>query len=233
MEFFRNLTIARKLAIAFTLTTVATVGMGAFAVVRLKQATTQLNEMSQRYMPAVQHLESIRADLAEIRIAELSQLSHLHEPAFVAEYNQRIADQRAKLAEHQKRYEALPASDEQKRLYGQMLKTLEQYLSAHAQMEKAVADGQFELAQQISNEHSRVSRRDLFSDVEKLSSYVVSALDSEVALADATQARSTNALFACMALLGLLSVALGVVIVRAIVRGRHRSPGRHHRRRTR
>ncbi|MEA5666823.1 methyl-accepting chemotaxis protein [Stenotrophomonas sp. MH1] len=218
MEFFRNLTIARKLAIAFTLTTVATVGMGAFAVVRLKQATTQLNEMSQRYMPAVQLLESIRADLAEIRIAELSQLSHLHEPAFVAEYNQRIADQRAKLAEHQKRYEALPASDEQKRLYGQMLKTLEQYLSAHAQMEKAVADGQFELAQQISNEHSRVSRRDLFSDVEKLSSYVVSALDSEVALADATQARSTNALFACMALLGLLSVALGVVIVRAIVR---------------
>ena len=39
MEFFRNLTIARKLAIAFTLTTVATLAMGGFAVLRLQQAS--------------------------------------------------------------------------------------------------------------------------------------------------------------------------------------------------
>lgn len=217
MEFFRNLTIARKLAIAFTLTTVATVGMGAFSVVRLKQATTQLNEVSQRYMPAVQYLERIRADLAEIRIAELSQLSHLHEAAFVAEYDQRIADQRKKLAEHRALYEALPASDEQKRLYGDMLKTMDRYFDAHEQMEKAVAGGEFDLAQKVSNEQSRISRRDLFDDVEKLSGYVASALDREVAAANASQARSTTALFICMALLGLLSAGLGVVIVRSIV----------------
>ncbi|MNN71796.1 Four helix bundle sensory module for signal transduction [compost metagenome] len=69
MEFFRNLTIARKLAIAFTLTTVATLAMGGFAVMRLKQATVQLDAVSTRYMPAVQYLDLIRADLAEIRIA--------------------------------------------------------------------------------------------------------------------------------------------------------------------
>ncbi len=217
MEFFRNLTIARKLAIAFTLTTVATVGMGAFAVVRLKQASTQLNEVSQRYMPAVQYLERIRADLAEIRIAELSQLSHLHEPAFVAEYNQRIVDQRRKLADHRALYEALPASDEQKRLYDGMLKTMDRYFLAHEQMEKAVTDGEFDLAQQVSNDQSRISRRDLFDDVEKLSTYVASALDREVVAADASQARSTTALLACMVLLGLLSAGFGVVIVRSIV----------------
>jgi len=104
MEFFRNLSIARKLAIAFTLTTLTTLALGGFAVVRLKQATAQLDEVTSRYMPAVQYLERIRSDLAEIRIAELSQLSHLDEPQFVAEYNQRISDQRQKLAEHRKQY---------------------------------------------------------------------------------------------------------------------------------
>ncbi len=217
MEFFRNLSIARKLAIAFTLTTLTTLALGGFAVVRLKQATSQLDEVTSRYMPAVQYLERIRSDLAEIRIAELSQLSHLDEPQFVAEYNQRISDQRQKLAEHRKQYEALTASTEQQRLYAQMQTTMESYFSAHALMEKAIGDGQHELAQTISNDQSRVSRRELFDAVEQLSVYVVSALDREVALANATQARSIAVIFLCMALLGILSAALGVVIVRSIV----------------
>ncbi|WP_312915702.1 methyl-accepting chemotaxis protein [Stenotrophomonas sp.] len=217
MEFFRNLSIARKLAIAFTLTTLTTLALGGFAVVRLKQATAQLDEVTSRYMPAVQYLERIRSDLAEIRIAELSQLSHLDEPQFVAEYNQRISDQRQKLAEHRKQYEALTASTEQQRLYAQMQTTMESYFSAHALMEKAIGDGQHELAQTISNDQSRVSRRELFDAVEQLSVYVVSALDREVALANATQARSITVIFLCMALLGILSAALGVVIVRSIV----------------
>ena len=138
MEFFRNLSIARKLAIAFTLTTATTLAMGGFAVVRLNHATAQLDEVTTRYMPAVQHLERIRADLAEIRIAELSQLAHLDEPQFLAEYNQRISDQRQKLAEHRKLYEALPASTEQQRLYAKMQTTLDAYFSAHTLMEKAL-----------------------------------------------------------------------------------------------
>lgn len=162
MEFFRNLTITRKLAIAFTLTTVATLAMGGFAVLRLKQASVQLDAVSTRYMPAVQYLDLIRADLAEIRIAELSQLSHLQEPEFVAEYNQRIAEQRQKLAEHSRKYEALPASDAQKTLYAKMQQTAQTYFDAHALMSKAIASGEFDAAQAISNDQSRIARRDLF-----------------------------------------------------------------------
>ncbi|KRG67316.1 chemotaxis protein [Stenotrophomonas terrae] len=218
MEFFRNLSIARKLALAFTLTTLTTLAMGGFAVLRLNQASSQLAQVTSRYMPAVQYLERMRADLAEIRIAELSQLSHLHEPAFVAEYNQRILDQRQKLAEHRKQYEALPADATQQGLYADMGKTLEAYFNAHTQMENAISAGEFELAQNISNDQSRISRRDLFEAVEKLSGHVASVLDKEVADANAAQARSSTAIIICMVLLGLLSAASGVVIVRAIVR---------------
>ncbi len=218
MEFFRNLSIARKLALAFTLTTLTTLAMGGFAVVRLNQATQQLSQVTTRFMPAVQYLEKMRADLAEIRIAELSQLAHLDDPSFVAEYNQRMPDQRQKLAEHRKQYEALPADATQQGLYADMGKTLEAYFGAHAQMEKAIVAGEFEQAQRISNDQSRVSRRNLFDAVEKLSGHVALVLDKEFAAADATQTRSSHAIVVCMVLLGLLSVALGVVIVRAIVR---------------
>ena len=217
MEFFRNLTITRKLAIAFTLTTVATLAMGGFAVLRLKQASVQLDAVSTRYMPAVQYLDLIRADLAEIRIAELSQLSHLQEPEFVAEYNQRIAEQRQKLAEHSRKYEALPASDAQKTLYAKMQQTAQTYFDAHALMSKAIASGEFDAAQAISNDQSRIARRDLFQDVEELSGYVVSALDRETAEASATQANSVNAILAFMLLLGVSSAVMGVIIVRSIV----------------
>ncbi|MCD9087185.1 methyl-accepting chemotaxis protein [Stenotrophomonas sp. SY1] len=217
MEFFRNLTIARKLAIAFTLTTVATLAMGGFAVVRLKQASTQLGEVSSRYMPAVQYLDRIRADLAEIRIAELSQLSHLDDPAFVAEYDQRIANQLQKLAEHSKQYEALPASDEQKQLYAEMQKTTKAYLDAHALMARAIAAGESANAQAISNEQSRVARRDLFEDVEQLSGYVATALKRETDTADRVQASSITAIFVFMLVLAVTSAMLGVIIVRSIV----------------
>ncbi|WP_269791787.1 methyl-accepting chemotaxis protein [Stenotrophomonas sp. Iso1] len=217
MEFLRNLTITRKLAIAFTLTTVATLAMAGFAVMRLKQTSVQLDAVSTRYMPAVQYLDRIRADLAEIRIAELSQLSHLHEPEFVAEYNQRIAEQRQKLAEHSQQYEALPASDEQKALHAKMQQTTQAYFDAHALMAKAIANGEFDAAQAISNDQSRIARRDLFQDVEKLSSYVVSALNRETAETNATQAHSINAILAFMLLLGVSSAIMGVVIVRSIV----------------
>ncbi|MGH8052392.1 MAG: methyl-accepting chemotaxis protein [Stenotrophomonas sp.] len=217
MEFFRNLTITRKLAVAFTLTTIATLAMGGFAVVRLKQASVQLDAVSTRYMPAVQYLDRIRADLAEIRIAELSQLSHLQEPEFVAEYNQRIADQRQKLVEHSRQYEALPASEEQKALYAKMQQTSKVYLDAHDVMSKAIANGEFDVAQAVSNDQSRIARRDLFQDVEKLSGYVVSALDRETASATATQAASITAILVFMLLLGVSSAVMAVIIVRSIV----------------
>ena len=217
MEFFRNLTIARKLTIAFALITIATLAMGGFAVMRLQQASGQLAEVSSRYMPAVQYLDRIRADLAEIRIAELSQLSHLDDPAFVAEYNQRITEQLQKLSEHSRQYEALPASAAQKQLYADMQKTSKAYLDAHALMAQAIASGQFDLAQTISNDQSRIARRDLFDDVEQLSSYVATALDRETTAANSAQASSIVAILVFMLLLAITSAVFGVVIVRSIV----------------
>ncbi len=218
MEFFGNLTIARKLAIAFTLTTAATLAVGGFSALRLQQARVQQDEVSTRHMPAVRQLDHVRASLAEIRIAELSQLSHLDDPEFVAEYEQRIATQQQLLASHLEQYEALPASPEQQQLTAALRTTLQRYLAAHDQLAAAIAAGESAAAQDISNQASRDTRRELFEDIEQLGTYLASRLDGEIADTNATQARAVVAIIVCMVLVALLSAAMGTLIARSIVR---------------
>lgn len=217
MEFFRNLTIAKKLAIAFAITTLATLIMGGFSIFRLYQANAQLMAVGERYMPAVQHLDGIRTQLAEYRINELSKLARLDNPQLSAEYDRNIEKSAEHIKEQQTLYEALPATDEQTRLYGQMKTTMDAYFSAHAQMEQAIASDNPELAREISNEQSGPRRRELFAAVENLNGYVTRTLDERVEAANQDNARSEYAIALCMALLALLSAGLGVVIVRSII----------------
>ncbi|KAG1530856.1 hypothetical protein G6F50_017045 [Rhizopus delemar] len=92
MKWFQDLPIARKLAVGFTLTTLMTLVLGAFALLRLSEANTQLGEMAGNDIPSVQHLGEARSRLGEFRTYELALLSMLDQPAKVADYNKRMDD---------------------------------------------------------------------------------------------------------------------------------------------
>ena len=92
MKWFQDLAIARKLAVGFTLTTLMTLILGAFALLRLSEANAQLREMAGNDIPSVQHLGEARSQLGEFRTYELAQLSMLDQPEKVADYNKRMDD---------------------------------------------------------------------------------------------------------------------------------------------
>lgn len=92
MKWFQDLPIARKLAVGFTLTTLMTLILGAFALLRLSEANAQLREMAGNDIPSVQHLGEARSQLGEFRTYELAQLSMLDQPEKVADYNKRMDD---------------------------------------------------------------------------------------------------------------------------------------------
>jgi methyl-accepting chemotaxis protein len=92
MKWFQDLPIARKLAVGFTLTTLMTLVLGAFALLRLSEANAQLREMAGNDIPSVQHLGEARSQLGEFRTYELAQLSMLDQPEKVADYNKRMDD---------------------------------------------------------------------------------------------------------------------------------------------
>src|SRR5690242_19801757 len=89
MKWFQNLTIARKLALAFSITTVMTLALGAFALLRLGAGNSQLVELSEDWMPSVQHLGEMRSQLGEYRTYEISQLYSQDDPAKIADYDKR------------------------------------------------------------------------------------------------------------------------------------------------
>ena len=96
MTWFQNLSIARKLALAFTITTALTLLLGGFSLWRLNAGEAQIRAVNDNWMPAVQHLGEMRAQLGEFRTFEQAQLTKQGDAAELADYDKRLKDTRAK-----------------------------------------------------------------------------------------------------------------------------------------
>ncbi|SDK75118.1 methyl-accepting chemotaxis protein [Stenotrophomonas pavanii] len=216
MKWFHDLPIARKLALGFTLTTLMTLVLGAFALLRLSEANAQLREMAGNDIPSVQHLGEARSQLGEFRTYELALLSMLDQPDKVADYTKRMDDTAKGVHDELAAYAALPALAKERELYRAASAQLDRYFAANKAMREAVAAGDGVLAQQISDEQSRPARRDLFAAMKALGTHIAGQMDGKIADANATHRTSMIAIIACVVLLSLVAAALATVISRAV-----------------
>ncbi len=216
MKWFHDLPISRKLAVGFALTTLMTIGLGVFALLRLNSANAELAEMAGNDIPSVQHLGEVRAQLGEFRTFELAQLSMLDQADKVADYNKRMDATAKTVRDELQAYAVLPAGAEEKALYRKVAADLEVYFAANAEMRTAVAAADGVLAQQISDEKSRPARRRMFDDLKELGTFSSSLMQEKIAEANATHRSSVVAIIITVSLLTVLAVAMGVVISRAI-----------------
>ena len=216
MKWFHDLPIVRKLAVGFALTTLMTVGLGVFALLRLNGANAELAEMAGNDIPSVQHLGEVRAQLGEFRTFELAQLSMLDQADKVADYNKRMDATAKTVRDELAAYAALPAGEEEKALYRKVAADLEVYFAANTEMRAAVAAADGVLARQVSDEKSRPARRAMFDHLKELGAFSSGLMDAKIAEANATHRTSVVAIITTISLLTLLAVAMGVVISRAI-----------------
>ncbi|OBU59554.1 methyl-accepting chemotaxis protein [Stenotrophomonas maltophilia] len=216
MKWFHDLPIARKLAVGFTLTTLMTLLLGAFALLRLSQANDQLGAMASNDIPSVQHLGEARSQLGEFRTYELAQLTMLDQPDKVADYNKRMDATAKAVRDELAAYAALPAQDKERELYRAASAQVDRYFAANKAMRDAVAAGDGIMAQQISDEQSRPARRELFDALKTLGAHIAGLMDARIADANATHRASMIAIIGCIVLLSLLAAALATVISRAV-----------------
>ncbi|MGN7838372.1 methyl-accepting chemotaxis protein [Stenotrophomonas sp. 22385] len=216
MKWFHDLPISRKLAVGFALTTLMTIALGVFALVRLNSVNAELAAMASNDIPSVQHLGEVRAQLGEFRTFELAQLSMLDQADKVADYNKRMDATAKTVRDELAAYAALPAGEKEKGLYRKVAADLEVYFAANAEMRAAVAAADGVLAQQISDEKSRPARRKMFDDLKELGAFSSGLMQSKIAAANATHRTSVVAILVTIGLLSLLAIAMGVVISRAI-----------------
>ncbi|WP_315388596.1 methyl-accepting chemotaxis protein [uncultured Stenotrophomonas sp.] len=216
MKWFQNLPISRKLAVGFALTTLMTIGLGVFALLRLNSVNAELGEMASNDIPSVQHLGEVRAQLGEFRTFELAQLSMLDQPDKVADYNTRMDATAKTVRDELNAYAELPAGEQEKALYRKVAADLEVYFAANAELRAAGAAGDAVLARQISDEKSRPARRTMFEDLKTLGAFSSSLMQAKIDEANATHRNSVIAIITTVSLLTLLAIAMGVVIARAI-----------------
>ncbi|MBA0447505.1 methyl-accepting chemotaxis protein [Stenotrophomonas maltophilia] len=217
MKWFHDLPIARKLAVGFTLTTLMTVVLGAFALVRLSEANAQLSAMASNDIPSVQYLGEVRSQLGEFRTYELAQLSMLDQPEKVADYNKRMDDTAAVVREQLAAYARLPAGAKERELYRAVQTDIDGYFAANAKLREAATAGDGVVARQISDDQSRPLRRKAFEDLKALGAYSSSLMQGKIDNANATHRNSMLAIIAAVVLLVVVAATLAVVISRAVV----------------
>ncbi|MDH5822791.1 methyl-accepting chemotaxis protein, partial [Luteimonas sp. RD2P54] len=218
MRWFQNLSLARKLGVAFTLTTLMTVALGAFALVRMQVSQTLLEDLETSWVPAVYQLGELRAQLGELRTYELAQLARADDPDAVADYFKRMDGVREAIATAHAAYLKTMTAGEEEALHAEVEDLLDQYLLANSDMGDALRAGDRALAEQISGDRSRPIRRDLFEAILVLKDFNVSHMEEEMGHANAAHASTVTAMLAALALLSLLAGAAGWVITRMIAR---------------
>ena len=218
MTWFQNLSIARKLALAFTITTALTLLLGGFSLWRLNAGEAQIRAVNDNWMPAVQHLGEMRAQLGEFRTFEQAQLTKQGDAAELADYDKRLKDTRAKIDAEEAGYNAIPAesSPEELALYKKVEAARAAYFEAHDRIAAAIAADDFETARAISGRDSRKLRRELFDHLKTLSQYNVDNLAKNVEASRKAHERTVVALVGGLALVLALAGLLGWSISRSI-----------------
>ncbi len=218
MNWFRNLPIARKLAVAFTVTVILTVLLGALSLWRLSVSNAQMREVNENWMPAVQHLGEMRSQLGEFRTYEQSQLTKQGQADEIADYEKKLIDTRKLIDAEEAAYNAIPteSSAKEKAIYDKVAKSRSAYFEAHDRISAAVAADDFATAQAISTDESRFLRRELFNQLKALSQYNVDNLAAQVAASERAYSRTVLAMCIGLGVAVLLAVFLAIAITRSI-----------------
>ena len=218
MTGFKNLSIARKLGVAFVVVIALAALLGGYAMMQLSARNAQITEINRTWVPSVRMLLGMRGQLGEYRTYEISQLQFQGKTAELADYRKRMAGVESELQATQRTYEKLIASTAERERYAAVQAAMEEYFAAHERMMAAVAADDFALASQISNEQSRPARRDLFEALGALTEFNAKGLDDLVAQSEADYLDTQLKLAVGIGVLILLATVLAVLLARVISR---------------
>ena len=218
MSWFRNLNIGKQLAVAFGFLEVLMMGLGIFGLEQLSKVNGTTVQVVSRQMPSVKVLGALKYDASAMRRSELSYLlAFEHKEKWDASLKQALKD----VEEHERQYEPLITSDEERALDQEFRKAWEKYLAVHQQVMALAKENEYQanlLAQSAGNDAFETAAKILQDEV---------ALDDKTAAnfaAQGAQAYSSSRYW----IIGVLvcAVAAGFAMSTAIGRAQSVATGR-------
>jgi len=145
------------------------IGMAQLSTRSLDHARARLLELQTRQAPSAMALRELRAQLAELRLYQLSLIAATGHAADVADYEQRIEQALRGARKQAALYMATAPGEEQRRRFAKVQAELDAYLALHRKISAAVHAGDREHASQLSTQQALPQRRAMFADLEELS----------------------------------------------------------------
>jgi methyl-accepting chemotaxis protein len=166
MRWFRNLHTGRKLAVAFGMLEILMIGLGVFSLVQLSRVNGTTVQVIGDQLPSVRVLGNLKYDTAAMRRSELSYLlAFEHKEKWDSAMKQALDD----LQQHEKQYEPLISSAEERNLDQEFREAWDKYLAVHAKVMKLTRDNEYQanvLAQSEGNSAFEVAAQSLQAEVD-------------------------------------------------------------------
>ena len=215
MKWFYDLKIAKKLILAFALVSILTCILGGFSIVQLVKVSQASTDIASNWLPAVRYLGKIQVSLSRYRISEATHISFT-ENAEMASTDKALATRREILKTQQTAFARLLSEPEQKRIYGEFQKLLDDYMVTSSRLAVLSHGGDKDAALALFRGTSN-----------KLFRQLTEALDSLVKINDDGSASSGQSaldtflmsrqlIIGMLVLLMLVSLLLAVMVARVV-----------------
>lgn len=151
MDWFRNLNTGKKMAVAFGIIEVLMIGLAVFSLVQLSRVNGTTEQIVDNKLPSVRLLGGLKYDTAAMRRSELSYLlAYEHKEKWDVAMKQALDD----VQQHEKQYEPMISSEEERGFDQEFRQTWEKYLAVHEKVMAMTKDNEYQanvLAQSEGN----------------------------------------------------------------------------------
>ena len=210
---FDNLTIGKRLAIAFSALAVLILVTGAFAVQRMGHTQATVRSVTLDSVPSIRDLGRLATMLAEYRVSERGLVASADDPAKQQEYAGELAQGSRDFNALAKSYEAKLADARDRALYEQVLARADRYFDNSRQVIEGVKSGDTTAAKRAGD-----LRQATADAVAALLDYNLSLLDKAVAAQESSYRFGVGAIAALLAIALALAATAAILISRSIVR---------------
>jgi methyl-accepting chemotaxis protein len=215
MAFFRNLPIARKMAIAFGGVSVLCITLGMICLMSLSTIHKATLEMATNSLPSVRALGNVQLSVSNVRRAELNFMM-CKTPECIEHYRVERLDYIEKLEGYVKQYLPLITPGEEQADYDTYTKDMEAYVAVVNRVFDMAKNGQADDAIAIMQKDGLQAFRKVQADLEK--SIAVNSREADLAYETATRTYDNirRIVFVIIALVTTMGLIIGWLLTRLI-----------------
>ncbi|MCY0385740.1 methyl-accepting chemotaxis protein [Robbsia sp. Bb-Pol-6] len=215
MNWFTNLKIGGKLALAFTITVFLSLVLGAVALFQLNALNSNTNALATNWLPSVGVIGEMRARLYDFRINELQRLLSATD-ADKSRFDGLMESARVSYAAAQHAYEPMISEGAERNAYQEFGHKMARYMDLHEQVMGFAKRGDDVTALALARGDESKARTDMTQSLEELVKINTNGGMHEANQAAGTFVTARNWILIDALVIAVLSVIVGVLITRSV-----------------